>query len=465
MAVSYERLSSQDATLLCAETLAAPLQIGALCLFEAGPLTGPDGHLRLQDLRRHIESRLRQTHRFRQKLQPVPYEQGPPVWVDDPSFDIAHHVRVAVLPRPGGPAQLRTFMARLLETPLDRRLPLWELWFVEGIEGDRVAVVPKVNHVMADGMAVLEFALSVLDPETRTDVETPLVWQPEAPPPAIRLLWDALVDRAWRPVAIARRSLAAFRDDPARVFADIWAVAGAVQSTAELAPRLAITRPVGARRDFAWLRLPFDDVRDVARGRHATVNDVVLAIVSRALARYLEAGDTPAGVRPRVLVPVSTHRGPGEVENRFSMIVANLGPDVVDPVSQVDVVHAEMKARKTSGQARLGPLLFTLGDLVSPRLLRAVAGVALKRQPFVNLVVTNLPGTEDLVYLLGARLLELFPFVTVTGNIAVIIGVLSYHGTLGVGVTVDPDVVDDVDRFVDAIRSAAYELVARDVRR
>jgi len=457
--VSYERLSAQGATLLCAESSAAPLQIGALCLFEAGPLRDAAGCLRMGDLRRHIESRLAGAPRFRQKLSPIPFDLGRPVWADDPSFDIANHVRAAALPRPGGQAELRTFVAALLEAPLDRSRPLWECWFVDGVEGDRIAVVVKVNHVMADGMAVLEFALSVLDADPRADAETPAPWIPAPPPGSGPLLVHALTDQLHRRVDAGWRAVTAPRH-PARLISSVRTLVNAVKMTAVPAPKLVITRPVGPHRDFVWVRLPLRDLREIAGGQRVTLNDVVLAIVARALGDYLEDETGPAEVRPRVVVPVSTHIRPGEVENRFSLMIADLPAGSLDPVSRLREVHGDMLARKESRQAMLGPLLFALGELVTPRLLRTVAAVALRRQPFANLAVTNLPGTDDRAFLLGSRLLELYPFVTVTGNIALIIGVVSYDGTLGVGLTADADVIGDLDRLAAAIEGSAAELTA-----
>ena len=458
-----ERLSSQDATLRCAEAPASPLQIGALCLFEAGPLLDQAGRLRLDELRGHIESRLSDAPRFRQKLLPIPFDQGRPVWVDDQSFDIANHVQAAALPRPGGAAELRAFMATLLEVPLDRSRPLWEIWFVEGVEGDRIAVVPKVNHVMADGMAVLEAAFSILDLEPGPPDETPPPWAPEPAPAPGRLLLDSLADQMQRYIEVGRRAVGAL-GHPAHLVGGMRILAKAVMSTAVPAPKLAITRPVGPHRDFVWVRLPLGDLRAVARTQGVTLNDVVLAVVAGALGHYLGGGSTPADVRPRVLVPVSTHGRPGEIQNGFSMMVADLPPGTLDPLGRLRATHAEMALRKTSGQTMIGPLLFALGGLVTPRLLRLVAAMSLKRQPFVNLAVTNVPGTDDSAYLLGARLLELFPFVTVTGNIALIIGVLSYHGTLGVGLTADADVIGDLDRVAEGIERSAFELIASERR-
>jgi diacylglycerol O-acyltransferase len=457
--VPYERLSSQDATILCAEAPASPLQIGALCLFEAGPLLDAAGRMKMDELRDHIESRLRAIPRFRQKLLKVPFDQGRPVWVDDQSFDIANHVRAAALPRPGGPAELRAFMGALLEVPLDRSRPLWELWFVEGVEDDRIAVVPKVNHVMADGMAVLESAFSVLDLEPGAPAEKPSPWTAERSPAPSRLLLDAMADQVQRHIEIGRQAVTSL-GHPARVVSRMRTLAKAVMSMAVPAPKLAINGRVGPHRDFVWVRLPLGDLREVARIQRVTLNDVVLAVVAGALGHFLGDGSMPADVRPRVLVPVSTHGRPGEIQNEFSMMVADLPPGTLDPLGQLQATHGEMAARKSSGQTTIGSLLFALGALVTPRLLRPVAAMALKRQPFVNLAVTNMPGTDDPVYLLGARLLELFPFVTVTGNIGLIIGVLSYNGTLGVGLTVDADVIGDLGRVAEGIERAASELIA-----
>ncbi len=455
----YERLSSQDATLRCAEAPVAPLQIGAMCLFETDPLRDRAGCLKLDEIRCHIESRLGGSPRFRQKLLPIPLDQGRPLWVDDQSFDIANHVRAAALPRPGGPAELRAFMRTLLEMPLKRDRPLWEVWFVEGVEGDRIAVVPKVNHVMADGMAVLEFALSVLDLQPGVRAETPLPWTPEPPPAPSRLLLDAIADQGRRRLEVGLRAFAAL-GHPLRLAGGMRTLAKAALTTAAPAPRLPITRPVGPLRDFAWVRLSLVDLRRIAQSEGVTLNDVVLAIVGRAVGHYLGEEATRAGIHPRVLVPVSTHRGPGEIQNRFSMMIADLPLGPLDPMGGLRATHVEMVERKASGQTAIAPILFALGELVPPPLLRLVASVALKRQPFVNLAVTNLPGTGDTAYLLGSRLLELFPFVTVTGNIALIIGVLSYAGTLGVGITVDANVIGDLDRIVEGIEIAASELSA-----
>jgi diacylglycerol O-acyltransferase / wax synthase len=454
-----ERLRPQDATLWCVQAPDAPLQIGALCLFEGGPLVDDRGLLRIADLRRHVEARLVGLPRFRTRLASVAYDQGL-VWVDDPSFDVAHHVRVAAVPHPGGDAELRELVSRLIEVPLDPTRPLWEIWLVEGVAGDRVAVIPKVSHVMADGMAILEFALSLLDLEPGAPVaEAVAGWSPE-PPPDDRALVAAEVAARTRLVVDAVGGLARSLLRPDRVLGGIGRLAGVASSTAGLAPRLPITGPVGPHRDFAWVRLPIDDLLRVKRAHGVTLNDVVLAVVAGGLRTYLQRHDAPVDRPVRVIVPVSTHVTAGaEIENRFSMMVTGLPVGVADPVERLVVVHEEMSRRKAQAQADIGPVLFTIGGLVPPPLLRLAGPTLLTHQPFVNMAVTNLPGTREPMFLLGARMLELFPYVAVTGNIATIIGVLSYEDGLGVGVTVDADVVPDADALVADLEASARALV------
>jgi diacylglycerol O-acyltransferase / wax synthase len=458
-----ERLSGQDATLWCVQAPDRPLQIGALCLFEAGPLVDDMGRLRLDELRGHVERRLGDP-RFRARLASVTLDQGL-AWVEDDTFDITHHVRAATLPDPGGDAELRAFVSRLIEMPLDPSRPLWEIWVVDGLAGDRVAVVPKISHVMADGMAVLEFALSMLDVEPRlagpddsaagAPEPTLVAPAPDRPPS----LAAELVERV-RLGAEAGRSLAGCVLHPTRSLRQALELGRAGAAGVSLAPALPITRPVGPHRDFAWHHLAMHDLLTVKRAQAVTLNDVVLAVVTGALRRYLERAGASTDAPPRALVPVSSHvSARDEIENRFSMMVADLPVDLDDPAEALEHIHAEMVRHKTSSQTDIGPLLFTIGGMLPPPVLRLIGPALLDRQPLVNLAVTNLPGTRDPMYLLGSHMLELYPYVTVTGNIAVIIGVLSYQDGLGVGVTVDADVVPDVDELVDDLAHSARALV------
>lgn len=455
-----EILPTQDAVIWQVQSIDAPLHIGALAVFEAGPLRDADGTIRIDDIRRHASVQLEHTPRFRQRLLELPLAQGL-AWVDDERFDIAHHVRLGSLPHPGGDAELREFVARHLEVPPDLTRPLWEIWVVDGLAGDRVAVLPKVNHVMADGMALLEFSLRLLDFEPQFHGEEPSPWTPEPVPDARSLLTSGMANRIGNQVGALWRVVAT-ATNPKVLLGAAKAIGRLGHTGSGRAPGLPITRPVGPHRDFLWARLPWSDLDRVKRAEGTTLNDVILAVAAGALAHYLDhTGHDLGGRPPRVLVPVSTHGASAgdEVENRFSMLVADLPVATTDPLERLQSVHAEMERHKASAQTALGPMLFSLGDLLPSWLVRAAAPPALRNQPFVNLAVTNMPGSRDPMYLLGAEMTELYPYICGVGNVAVIMGIISYRDTLGVGITVDADAVPDPDLLVAGLEQAAEELI------
>ena len=482
---TVEILSTQDATLWWVQGLDTPLHIGALAFFEGGPLRDADGRIRIDAIRARIDSQLEHTPRFRQRLVELPLGQGL-AWIDDEHFDLTHHVHVAALPRPGGERELRELVAHLLEIPPDPSRPLWEIWVVDGLADGRVVLLPKVNHVMADGTALLDFSIRLLDAGTDAPGTPTTTWDPEPAPPTAALLATGLAERTRRQVG-ALWQFTTSAADPAVLGGLARTVVGLGGSGSGIAPPLPVTRAVGPRRDVVWQKLPWDDLERVKRAEGTTLNDVVLAVTAGALAHYLAhqepdgtttaserptserptadhptSGGSAAGPSPRVLVPVSTHGRTvsGEFENRFSMMIVDLPVAEPDPLARLRAIHAEMDRHKASGQSRLGPLLFSIADLVPPWALRVAAPPVLRNQPVVNLCVSNMPGSRDPLYLLGARLTDLYPYICGVGNIAVIVGVISYLDSLGVGLTVDADVVPDPDVLAEGLRLAAAELVA-----
>lgn len=318
-----------------------------------------------------------------------------------------------------------------------------------------------MSHVLADGMALLDFTLSILDPGPRTPAPpTAPSEQATSAPNPVALLAAATIGRSRRRVSAGLRAVDGLRR-PGKVLSGGVALAKAAV-TVQPAPQSPLSRPVGPRRDLTWLRRPMAELQQMKRAQGVSLNDVVLAAVAGALRNVPDAALSPADRRhPRALVPVSTH-GPDaghEVENRFSMLLADLPVSIDDPLDRLRSVHAQMVRRKQSVQMSIGSLLFTVSDLVPGRLLRLVAPWILRRQPAVNLAVTNMPGTSQPLYLLGSRLREVYPFVTLVGNIAVIVGVISYGDSLHIGITVDPDVVDDPDGLTDALDRSFAELV------
>lgn len=452
-----EPLSPEDATIWCAQAADAPLQLGGVALCQGETLRDESGAIPIDRIRRHLEARLTRAPRFRQVLRRVPFGQGL-LWVDDPHFDIARHLRLAALPRPGTEAQLREFVARMMEAPFPADRPLWEFWVVEGVAGDRVALVPKVSHVVGDGMAILAVVFSMFDLEPRIQEDLPGPWFATSPPAALPTVATVAYQR-WRRQAEALWHLGRSLASPTEVPGRVAAVVRAGRTLLAPAPALPFTRPVGPRRDFAWVRLELPDLERVKVLMGVKLNDVVLAVVMAAVAGYVEQVGAHAD-RVRVVVPVSTHglNPAGEIENRFTMMFVSLA-HVPDPLERVRLVAAETSRVKSSLQSNLGGTVLTLGGLVPQRVLKSLAPKVLHHQPFVNVVVTNLTGSRAPLYLFGSRLLEMYPFVSVTANLGVTFGVVSYAGTLGIGITVDADAVPDVTVLARAVEEAAAEMV------
>lgn len=251
--------------------------------------------------------------------------------------------------------------------------------------------------------------------------------------------------------------------DPRRVPGMFRAVAGGLAGGVKTAPALPLSGQVGRHRDVLWASLSMPGLQAVKRGAGTTLNDVVLAVVAGALRRHLgdERSAELAEQPPRVLVPVgSPEDGEDGTGNAFSALVAELPVATADPFERLAQIHDDMVRHKQGAGSSMVSSLFSVVDVVPPTLLRQLGPLALARQPFANLAVTNVPGSPVPMYLLGSKLLAVHPFITGVGNIALIIGVLSYGDELGVGITVDPDVVDDPDGLLEHIQASAAELVA-----
>lgn len=475
--MSVEVLPPQDAVLWWVQRPEAPLQIGGLAVFEGAPLRDEGGTLRIEELRSRVELGLEGAHRFRQRARPLPLGQGV-AWVDDERFDLAHHVRAGEVPRPGGDAELRDEVGRILGEPLDPARPLWEIRVLDGLVGDRVAVVVKASHVLADGMALVDLAARLLDVEPEPGRSRPAddegsapaapQWRPAPTPGPLPLLAIEVGARVAQ-VAGGLWEAGALLTDP-RVLSGaagtvLGAVARGLASVRSPASSSPLAGPVGRSRDLVWARLPFEEVRRVAHAQSVTINDVVLALAAGAIAGYVAAhpSDPPARA-PRVLVPVSVHGAVAgdEVRNSFSVVLTELPPDLDAPLEVLRRIHADLATRKAAAPTSLGARVFGVAGLVPPWLLRLGGHLALDHQPVADLAVTNLPGPRTPMYLLGSRMLEVYPLVTGTGNLATIIGVLSYGDALGVCITVDADVVADPEvllagfsRSLDALLEAS----------
>jgi diacylglycerol O-acyltransferase / wax synthase len=454
------RLTALDSSFLHIERGGAHMHVAACATFE-GP---PPSHEELIDA---IGSRLHLVPRYRQRLAFVPFGQGRPVWVDDPHFNPAYHVRHTALPAPGDEEQLRRLTGRVFSQALDRSKPLWEVWLVEGLTDGRFALLSKTHHALVDGISGVDIITVLFDssPEPMPVAPADHEWVPRPLPHDSQLLADALLERATVPGEIARGIRAALRGPRAvvkRVGSALVGVGAMAWAGLQPAPPSIFNVPVGPHRRFTWVRGQLSDFKAIKNELGGTVNDVVLAVVTGALGRYMRLhGEATEGVELRAMVPMSTRADieRGALGNRVTAMWAPLPVGVTDPVRRLGMISAEMRVLKESGQAVGAEVLTALSGFAPPTIVSQAARLA-ARQRLFNLVVTNVPGPQTPLYLLGRRLDAIFPMVPLTSNTALGIAIMSYDGQLNFGLTTDYDGIPDVEVLAEELRSAIAELAA-----
>ncbi|MCB1002767.1 MAG: wax ester/triacylglycerol synthase family O-acyltransferase [Acidimicrobiales bacterium] len=459
--MSLDRLSGQDALFLQVEAPNQPMHVGGVAVFEGAPFHDDDGRFRIDDLRDAITARLHLVPRFRRKLRWVPFDQGHPVWVDDPDFDVADHVRCERLPEPGGWPELRHLVERLEAVPLRRDRPLWELWFVEGLEGGRVALVQKTHHALIDGISGIDVATVLLDLEPDPpSVEAP-EWEPDPPPSDAELLVDGVAGRLRGPAAWLQSAAGALRHPEQtgeRVLESAVDAGRALLSAGRPPPPTPWNVPIGPTRRYEVARVPLDRVKETKAAVDASVNDVVLAICAGALRAFLlhRGEPVPGGRTLRTFVPVSLRREDQRYSygNRVSGLLAELPVGEPDPAARLREVCAQMAAVKRSGQAEVADQVLAVADLAPPAMVGFAARLIV-RQRTVNLGITNVPGPQVPLYCMGARLLEVFPYVGVFERTGLLLGLISYCGQLGFGLTADGASMPDLDVLARAVEHEA----------
>jgi WS/DGAT/MGAT family acyltransferase len=455
--MSNDRLSGLDSSFLHLERGPAHMHVASTTVFE-GPT--PD----YEEFRDHIESRLHLVPRFRQKLRFVPYGQGRPRWVDDPQLNLGYHVRHTALPSPGSEEQLRTLAARIFSQRLDRSKPLWEMWLVDGLEGDRFAIVAKTHHCLVDGVSGVDITAVLFDaapdPELPAQPADPWVARPE--PSDAQLLGEALVERATSPAEVLRGARRVFRAPrrAARAAVDALEAAGALAKSGLAAPSSPFNVSIGPYRRFAWVSVPLEDLKRIKNAAGGTVNDVVLAAVSGALGRYLrQHGYSTQALELRAMVPISVRGADehGALGNRVSSYMAPLPVWCDEPIDRLERVSSIMGDLKQSKQAVGATLMTELADFAPP----TIAGQAARlqsRQRFFNLVVTNIPGPQFPLYLMGRRLQAIYPMVPLARRQAVCFGIMSYDGQVHFGLIGDYDAVTDLDALAADLEDSLQEL-------
>ena len=453
----YERLSAQDNDFLHWESENLPMHGGATSIFDAGPLAREDGGIDFEAIHRGIESIIHKIPRYREKLAWLP-GSGDAIWVDDPRFNLRYHLRHTALPRPGSDAQLKALAARILERPLDRSRALWEFWIVEGLQGGRFAMIGKTHHCMVDGSAGMDIAQHLFSTSPEFEVHEPHRYIPRPRPSDGELTRDEWRHRFKLPL----RAFGQLRD----FVRDTEDLSGEVLDRIRAAGSLAWTRvspvsdtplngPVGPHRIVDWLTIPLAEMKVVRKALSCTINDVVLAIVTGAVRDFLLRRQTrPDELEFRVATPVNVRRPEeeGRGGNRVSTWMISLPIDEPDPRRQVERVHAATAEARRSRQESAIEMFEALQEWIRIDLQSMSAGTQ-------NLYCTNVPGPQFPLYLLGARLRQIFIQAPLLTNLGLAIGVLSYDGQMCFSFNADYDRIPDLDDFAAMVR-ASFERIA-----
>ena len=454
-----DRLTAVDASFLAQEGPDAHMHLGAVMIFEEPPPS-------YADFVNQIRSRLHLVPRYRQKLAVPPLETGRPLWVDDTSFNLEFHVRHTALPKPGSELQLRALAARIHSQRLDRTKPLWEFWLVQGLERDRFALISKAHHALVDGVAGVDlvtvlFDLMPVPPPTGHEGEP---WLPSREPTPVDLAARGIKGLIRTPLQLATRAtVAATR--PSRT---LEATREAVEGIGEVAwaalnpaPETPLNVQIGPHRRLVVVRQELTDFRTVKDAFGTTVNDVVLAVVAGALREWLHSrGVRTEGLELRALVPVSirTDEQHGQMGNRIAAMRGPLPVYVEDPVARLRVVKQAMDGLKHSKQAVGAEVLAAAQSLAPPTVLAQASRLNFSTRLF-NLLVTNVPGPQFPLYVLGRELQDLFPVAFLPKNHALAVAIMSYNGGMDFGLLGDYDAMPDLDFVGEAVQASLAELV------
>lgn len=456
-----QRLRASDLALLAEESASTPMHNATLELFD--PEESGFDYRALVEL---VDRRIAFVPRYRQVLRAVPGNLANPAWIDDPRFDLSFHVRRSALPQPGTTEQLRDLVGRIVSRRLDPHRPLWEMYFIEGLAGGRVAVLSKSHQILVDGVQTVDLGQVLLDTTPEPKELDHDDWEPRITPSPLGLVVDAVSETVRRPRTLLATSRGAATrlahlSERARQRANLVAHALAGRRPA---PESPISGEVSEQRRVVTVRTDLEDYRKVRRAHDTSVNDVVLATVTGALRNWLLArGISSSAMRGlRAMVPMSvidddleaTSLGTQVTPHQITLPIGEASPLVrLHQVSYAFKAHAEtgrgVAANRLAGIAGFAPTTFhALGSRVAAAAPRNT-----------HLTITNVPGPQFPLYAAGARMVETYPVQPLLPGQTLAIGVTSYDGAVHYGITGDLDATPDLALLGQCLTEALEELV------
>ncbi|SON60400.1 putative diacylglycerol O-acyltransferase tgs3 [Mycobacterium simulans] len=462
------RLSQADASFYRLENTATPMYVGALSI-----LRRPRAGLSYEALLATVEQRLPQIPRYRQKVREVKIGLARPVWIDDPDFDITYHVRRSALPSPGSDEQLHELIARLAARPLDKSRPLWEMYLVEGLAKNRIAIYTKSHQALINGVTALAIGHVIADRTRRPPVFPEDIWIPERDPGNTRLVLGAIGDWALGPGAQLQALGATMAGlatnygqlvEAGRRFVDV-----ARTVARGTAPNSPLNAPVSRNRRFTVANGRLEDYRTVRARYDCDVNDVVLAVVTGALRNWLlSRGEAVAPTATvRAMAPLSVYTddqldsvGPGQAMSQVTPFLVDLPVGEGNAVVRLSQIAHATESNPTAASLVDARTIVTLSGF-APATLHAmgvkVATNFSARQ--FNLLITNAPGAQSQMYIAGTKLLETYAVPPLLHNQALAISVSSYNGMLYFGINADRDAMSDVDLLPSLLTQSLEELL------
>ncbi|MCB1286177.1 MAG: wax ester/triacylglycerol synthase family O-acyltransferase [Mycobacterium sp.] len=461
------RLSPPDAAFYQRENTATPMYVGSLSI-----LRRPRGGLSYETLLETVERRLPQIPRYRQKVRELTLGIARPVWIDDPDFDITYHVRRSALPSPGSDAQLYELVSRLAGRPLDRTRPLWEMYLIEGLERNRLALFIKSHQALINGMAALEIGHVIADRTRRPADVGEDIWLPSGAPSNAKLIVDAVGDWLARPgqelqsLRSAVVDIATNHGELARTVRRAANMVGRV--TRRSAPDSPLNTTVSRHRRFTVASAPLADFRRLRVRYDCDVNDVVLAVITGALRNWLLSRGEPvsSSMTVRAMAPTSVYpddevpTGPGQAISEVAPFLIDLPVGESNPVVRLSQIAHATESYSTEASLVEARTIVTLSGFPPPTLHAMGTRVATQYPPRqFNLLITNVPGPQTQMYIAGAKLLEAYAVPPLLHDQVLAVGVTSYCGMVYFGINADRDGMSDVEVFAELLGESLEEFI------